>query len=383
MGLLGLTLLSCGVSAHDPMIRGLAANLRQQAPQLNQTYKVSLALLFFDRLKNGSDRVLIQSLALRLVAGQSGRGDWGYYCPPLNSTQQQLLRAYLWTGAALVLDTPGPAPGPFDSPPSLLELALARPGVRPKTGRFVLADNSNTQFALLALWAARRHGASVGPALARVARHFRTTQRSEGSWAYRGEGNQSRPSNSCAGLMGLAVEHGLRHWSGGKIRDAAMQKGLRYLGNTLAQARPNRSPTWRGFSGVECNDDLYFFWSLERMALIYGLRVIGATEWYPWAAERIVNAQQADGSWQNTYGASVDTCFALLVLRRTNFASDLTTALRGRVPGQDPLPSTTSRPGATPPLSTTDKPGAGKLGSATRKDPEELNGSAVEGSPPM
>jgi hypothetical protein len=178
------------------------------------------------------------------------------------------------------------------------------------------------------------------------------------------------------------VEHGLHVRTGGQIRDAAMLKGLRFLGATLAQARPRGSPAWFGFSGVECNDDLYFLWSLERAGMIYGLRVIGETEWYPWAAEKIVNAQQADGSWKNAYGASVDTCFALLVLRRTNFASDLTAALRGRIPGQEPLPSATTPPGATPPLTETEKPGSGKLGSAINEVPEKLKGRAAEESPP-
>jgi len=276
---------------------------------------------------------------------------------------------------------PGPpfkASGPFDSPPSLKELALAPPGVRPKMGRFVLADSSNTQFALLALWAARRHGAPVSSALARAARHFRAEQLSDGSWAYRAGVPQSRPSNSCAALIALAMEHGLHVRTGGEIRDAAMLKGLRFLGSTLAQAKLSKLPAWRGFSGVDCNDDLYFLWSLERAAVIYDLRVIGETEWYPWAAEKIVNAQQEDGSWHSAYGAYVDTCFALLVLRRTNFAPDLTAALRGRIPGQDPLPSATPRPGATPPLSTTAKPGEGKPGSTIKKAPEGLNGSAVE-----
>jgi hypothetical protein len=197
-------------------------------------------------------------------------------------------------------------------------------------------DNSNTQFALLALWVAQRHGVHVRPALARVAHRFRTTQDGEGSWAYRTNSKQSRPSNTCAGLMGLAVGHGITT-PGRGVRDEAAAAGLAYLGRTIDQAA--RRPGWRGrLSGVECMSDLYFFWSLERVAMVYGLRVLGRTEWYPWAAERLVAAQSPDGSWRNAYPGLVDTCFALLVLRRTNLATDLTATLRGRVPGQDPQP---------------------------------------------
>ena len=386
-GLLGLTLLACGVSPRDPLLRRLTASLRQQAPQLRRTYSMSLALLFFDRLGSSTDRERIQSLALRLVAGQTGEGAWSYSCPLLNPRQVQLLLTCLRSGAAVVPHYSG-LPGDRTQL-SLRELAFSPPGVRRRPIRAPQSDNSNTQFALLALWAARKHGAPVGPALVRVARHFRTSQHADGSWAYRNVGNHSQPSNSCAGLLGLAVEHGLRTWPGERggvpIKDGAMRKGLGYLGQTLSRATPNWRPRQRGFSGVEAVGDLYFFWSLERAAMVYGLRVIGDTEWYPWAAERIVAAQEADGRWQNAFGASIDTCFALLVLRRTNFASDLTTALRGRIPGQDPArrrPDLSARPGGKTSISATDRTGDAPLGTATEKVPGKLSGIAIGDAPP-
>jgi hypothetical protein len=218
-------------------------------------------------------------------------------------------------------------------------------------------DNSLSQFGLLGLWVAQRRGAPVGPALTRVARHFRATQAGDGSWAYQTPGQRSRPSNTCSGLMGLAVGHGL---GAGRtpIQDGALAKALDFLGRAIDRAAA--LPRGQGrMSGVECVNDLYFFWSLERMAMVYGLRVVGATEWYPWAAERIVDAQQADGSWRSVYPWPVDTCFALLVLRRTNLAPDLTATLRGRIRGQDPLPPlrpVIGRPQGAPAGTTTRPP---------------------------
>src|SRR5207244_11680050 len=46
-------------------------------------------------------------------------------------------------------------------------------------------DNSNTQFAVLALWAARRHGIPVEKALARAEARFRNSQNADGGWGYR------------------------------------------------------------------------------------------------------------------------------------------------------------------------------------------------------
>jgi hypothetical protein len=84
--------------------------------------------------------------------------------------------------------------------------------------------------------------------------------------------------------------------------------------------------------------DLYFLWSLERVAVLYGLKTIDGHDWYAWAREVLLAHQQDRGHWQgglypgNT--PTIDTCFALLTLLQANLAKDLTTKLellgRGR-----------------------------------------------------
>src|SRR5262249_38945041 len=81
----------------------------------------------------------------------------------------------------------------------------------------------------------------------------------------------------------------------------------------------------------------YFLWSLERVAVAYGLETIGSKDWYAWGAEILLQTQETNGSWQGRYAdGGVDTCFALLFLRRANLAKDLTASLRGKVsdPGE-------------------------------------------------
>jgi hypothetical protein len=78
-------------------------------------------------------------------------------------------------------------------------------------------------------------------------------------------------------------------------------------------------------------DEFYFLWALERVAVAYGLKTIGNRDWYAWGAEVLLARQQRGGVWEGQYGESVDTCFALLFLRRANLSRDLSARLQGRV----------------------------------------------------
>jgi hypothetical protein len=213
----------------------------------------------------------------------------------------------------------------------------------------------------------------VQPVLTLAARHFRQTQNPDGSWPYNTAGGaRAHPSNTCAGLLALAVEQGLADVERAPGEDGAGAGGLRFLGETVHRAPPPRSGTGHGFSGVDAVYDPYFFWSLERTAAIYDLRVIGDREWYPWAAERLVDAQEPDGSWQNGCPARDDTCFALLVLRRTNLTPDLTAALQKRPPegahagpGRGPSVGAPAQPppvNGRPPAAVNSRPTEGQAG---------------------
>ncbi len=91
-----LTLLECGVSAKDAHVRSAARYLRQRMPELTNTYSISLAILFFDRLGNESDVARIRTLALRLIAGQRTSGGWDYSCPKLSDEEELGLLALLY-----------------------------------------------------------------------------------------------------------------------------------------------------------------------------------------------------------------------------------------------------------------------------------------------
>src|SRR5262249_26345694 len=107
-------------------------------------------------------------------------------------------------------------------------------------------DNSNTQFAVLALWVGRRYGFPVEEALGRVDARFRTSQHADGGWAYRsmpGEGRgfqgESTATMTAAGLLGLAVAYGVAaELKDGKPRlepakDRNLKAGLVALGTAI------------------------------------------------------------------------------------------------------------------------------------------------------
>ncbi|MGH7173323.1 MAG: hypothetical protein ACRELG_23825, partial [Gemmataceae bacterium] len=112
------------------------------------------------------------------------------------------------------------------------------------------------------------------------------------------------------------------------IQDAAIDKGLKalseYLGHPLLWGRPDAQ---RG----EDHLTLYAMWSIERVGALYHLRKINGKEWYPWGVDLLLQRQEGDGAWRVGHyfdaTAVIDTCFALLFLRRADFAQDLSKKL--------------------------------------------------------
>jgi hypothetical protein len=188
-------------------------------------------------------------------------------------------------------------------------------------------DNSNTQFAILALWAAQRHGIPMKRSLNLIVRGFVTSQNGDGSWGYDyrfGGGIAERPPMTCVGLIGLAVGHGLANRAAGKpVQDPRVLNGFVALSKHIG--RPIEVPA------ILPMQNLYFLWSVERVAVLYNLPTIGDKDWYRWGAQILVANQDRQGNWANGqyHGNSptLDTCLALLFLKRANLVKDLTAIL--------------------------------------------------------
>jgi hypothetical protein len=484
----GLTLLECGVPPSDPNIQQAAHYLRVRSAKLDTTYDLALGILFLDRLGDPQDKKIIQMFALRLIAGQSMTGGWGYKCPLLSPTAQQELLNVLrhldplppkdmpeiagkpggmpgiagnpggMPGlAGKPGDMPGIARGPdglpgiaggpgknpadlssitsspgsslseglagqsgssslsgslaggshndslsprglFPDPPSrwrdclglgLLERRVPdplEPDPREQVGRkespakaedraqrgppkpdkpFVIperlqmltvvqdpamhilqdpkgkrddlvvttTDNSNTQFAMLGLWAAQRYDVPMRRTLNLIVRRFLTSQNLNGSWNYhysfggalQHESFSSPGAMTCVGLIGLAVGHGLAQPlpAGQAVQDPRILKGLTALYQMVGKPSD--------FLIKQPMQNLYYLWSLERVAVLYRLPALGDKDWYRWGAQVLVTNQLDEGSWVGGQypGNSeiLDTCLALLFLKRANLAKDLTEKL--------------------------------------------------------
>lgn len=306
--LAALALLESGTRASDPAILKAAQFVRAKARACTQTYSLSLMIFFLDRLGDRRDQPLIATLGERLRDGQSSGGGWTYMCA-----------AHSAAGGG-VAGFPA-MPGNFGG------------------------DNSNTQFALLGLWVARRHNVNVKQALERVDKYFRNSQGQDGGWNYNsaGGGAQSAGAMTCAGLLGLLVQYGneatLRAGQakdltakpagkpaapgagGNPLKDPVVQAGLKCLEQCLA-------PQGNAFARLGLASELYFLWSVERVGVAYGLKKIGNADWYALGAARILATQHPDGSWPD-YAPNVGTSLALLFLKRANVASDLTRLVGG------------------------------------------------------
>lgn len=326
----GLTLLETGAKKDDPVIVKAAKFVRDAVPRLTNTYELSLAVLFLNKLAGPEDTQLIQELTLRLVAGQTVQGGWGYGCPVLSKEEHD----YLFGILTQLKDRPPEdvarglgAGGGKPVPPRLRNLAVLQPN-KDQPDHFFRqgGDNSNTQFAILALWAARGHKVPLDRTLKLIDKRFRSTQNADGRWTYNGQGEVTPlPTMTCAGLLGVAIGHGLKEAGKGGLRpdqDPLVQKGLEHLAKSIGQ--PGES------KGKPRMLPMYFLWSVERVGMLYQLKTINGKKWYHWGVEMLTQNQHPDGHWRVQFHGSsdvMDTCFAILFLHRVNLAKDLTDKL--------------------------------------------------------
>jgi hypothetical protein len=287
--LAGLALLAAGQLPDSPAVSAAARAVRQLAAGNRETYDVSLAVMFLDLAGDQKDSGMIRKLGETLTAGQAADGCWTY--------------------------------------------SLA--------GSAGNGDNSNAQFAVLACWICRRHGAAMDDTILRADRYFRSTiNQVDGGWGYT-PGCRSTPTMTCAGLVALAAERGMslernQALPAGERKAPARQNGpprdlapnsndpvvAAALENLAAKLRQDRIE-----AQSKSYAHIYFYWSLERVGVIYGLTKIRDVDWYDWGVERLLRIQRQDGGWGSQ--DCVDTAFAILFLSRTNVAEDLTRVLGG------------------------------------------------------
>jgi hypothetical protein len=348
-----LALLESGYAPNDPAITKAANYVRTWCVAETGVYSLTTAILFLDRLGDPQDIPLIQALGVRLLAGQNQQresGGWSYHTPAPTADEIKRLQAIVQNrkpGAAPAVPPKG------EGPKQLTEKDLAKElrdqiallnggtGFNDKLG----VDLSNTQFALVALWVARRHGVPVERAYALAEERLRRTQHPAGTWAYLqfDSGNPRALGNfvhycsptaqmTCAGLMGLAMAHGISENDKKPKRemskDPSILKALKAILPIVGTPTGNLAKVPKLAPGQE-QQAYYALWTLERAVVLFDLQKVEGKDWYHWGAEVLLANQQADGSWKGAHHeGGADTCFALLFLKRSNFAADLTVRIK-------------------------------------------------------
>ncbi|MER3440132.1 MAG: prenyltransferase [Gemmataceae bacterium] len=280
-----LALLECGYTAEDDLVRRALAFLRTLPPE--HTYVVSLQTMALahpnatperDRaLIARNMRWLVKTMRYDNLGGKPQFMGWGY--------------------------------------PDL---------------QVVRSDNSNSQYAVLALHAASQVGVDPGEKIWRdILSYYRMSQLPTGGWNYTvtglgvGLGQDERLTMTVAGFCSLLIAdmhlsrtHETIHPDGriegcGRYRsDPHLEKALARVGETFAV--DTRKYTYYNLYGIERAGRL----SGQRFFYRRGEPI----DWYREGARFIVDSQRPDGSWQSFTGidgmAVVDTAFALLFLAK-------------------------------------------------------------------
>jgi hypothetical protein len=130
-------------------------------------------------------------------------------------------------------------------------------------------------------------------------------------------------------------------------KDEAVSRGFAALGQVVAASnqagRGSLILEGGGVNGKHGAHDLYFYWSLERVCVIYGAEKVGGIDWYEAGAHTLVTRQSSNGTWAvgGSYGVEVNTSFAVLFLLKSNLARDLSGRVQNKL---DTIMKSTNQP---------------------------------------
>jgi hypothetical protein len=271
-----LSLLNAGVPKNDPAITNALNFLRKL--ESTKTYVRALQTLALAEAAFPQDRELLQKNVQWLIDAQVLRGG----------------RVVGWT---------------YEQ--------------RPKTG---FTDASNSQYALLGLWAGKQAGIDIKREVWEGIRdYYLRTQGDDGSFIYSKEDGftgHDRPSMTMttAGLCGLLIAgmelndrretlqaDGTATNCGVYAENLPTANALRWIGKHFAPSLDQRT--------------FYHLYGIERAGRLSGLRFFGEHDWYREGCDFLVGAQnKGDGSWRIEgvwdRWPVVSTSFALLFLSK-------------------------------------------------------------------
>lgn len=279
--------------------------------QLKKTYVVALQTMVFARVKLARDHELLLQNVKQRQNEQDNNSPFVGRAEPYRN-HELIIRNVKWLENAQV--TGGECKGAWSY------------GAGRRT-----ADNSNAQFAMLALYEAERVGVSANDHTWLLAKkYWEKRQNTDGAWAYRGYRNKYNGAGSmtCAGITSLIIANDTLQASdaratgdrvecclSSKHRDAVrIERAINWLGKHYSMTR-NHSKT----------HFFYYLYGLERAGRLTARRFIPLptrrSDWYREGADLLVQSQdQLAGFWTEEnlkeHGRLIGTSFALLFLSK-------------------------------------------------------------------
>jgi hypothetical protein len=190
-------------------------------------------------------------------------------------------------------------------------------------------DLSNTQYALLGLWAAERGGVPIPARVwTKCASHTADAQKADGGWGYLAGAATTR-AMTVAGISCLAICYRqITHKDITRSNDLDPPSAADKDKKATPRRPPVKPPLLRkidaaftalgGLGLEELNG--YYLYGLERACALTQTRQVAGIDWYQPLADKIVAAQQADGQWNynSGYGTTptTTTSWTLLFLVR-------------------------------------------------------------------
>lgn len=261
-----LALLNAGEKPSDPRIQKTLRLLRRTTPQ--HTYEIAVHCMVFCIAEPARDMGIIENDIKLLLDLQNSDGGWGY-----------------------------------------------RPSNR------IPSDESNSQFAVLALWEASKLGVEIPPDSVRKGlAYWRGTHLGSG-WGYsRARGVSG--AMTCAGIASMLILRDAAEGVDARIAGDQLQccgnptqevdpveLGMQWLGKSFSvSSNPGGAGAW----------SMYYLYALERVGRLTGQRFIGGEDWYRAGAEHLLKSQDESGKIRGS-GLEIEhisTAMALLFLSK-------------------------------------------------------------------
>ncbi len=306
-----LAMIHAGITEKDPCFAGLFQSMIDEKPET--TYRTALRAMVLEEVDRVRYQFKIFECAQFLVDNQCQNGQWSYGAPTTYPSP-----------------TPSGRKDAASSPPPGTLVVFADPtgNVKPPVVRTIpvrkqregppCGDNSNSQYAALGLRACHDAGIVLPrEVVARAAKWWRESQCGDPAapggrastgggpeprgWGYRGRLEEPYGSMTAGAVGSLVICDCILgdDWK----KDAAVNAGVNWIrDNFSVRENPRRGAAHH----------LYYLYALERAGILYGTETFGRHAWYPEGAAVLLREQRPDGSW----GGVVDTCFAILFLRR-------------------------------------------------------------------